>query len=139
MLTITRPVRLTTWLTTNLPFQAASSISRLRRLEPTAIEEAIEFLEADPWFQCSGYVKEEIVRRLKQAAFTERQRNRLASVIRRSITAGTRRVAKHLARLAPIVDSPSFHKGIESLANASNESRFRAKQIVAVLRSQKTA
>lgn len=109
---------------------------RLKRLEPDAVEEAIEFLEADPWFNCSGYIKEEIVRRLKQVALTDRQLNRLASVVRRSLTVGTRRTSRHLARLAPIVDSPSFRKGIESLATSSDEARHRAKHIEDVLRGQ---
>lgn len=110
---------------------------RLKRMETAAIDEAIEFLEADPWFKCSGYVKEEIVRRLKQATLTDRQRNRLASVVRRSTTAGTRRLARHLARLAPIVDSLSFRKGVESLANFSDEARQRAKHIQDVLRGRR--
>ncbi|HWB13799.1 MAG TPA: hypothetical protein VG826_31525 [Pirellulales bacterium] len=106
---------------------------RLKRLEPAAIEEAIEFLEADPWFNCSGYVKEEIVRRLKQAVLTDRQRNRLAGVVRRSLSAGTRRIARHLAKLAPVVNSPSFRKGVESLASSSDEAKLRAKHIEDVL------
>lgn len=109
---------------------------RLRKLDPVAVEEAIEFLEADPWFNCSGYVKEEIVRRLKQAALTDRQRNRLASIVRRSIKVGTRRLSRHLARLAPIVDSPSFRKGVESLADSSDEARRRASHIEDVLRGR---
>lgn len=109
---------------------------RLKRMEPPAIEEAIEFLEADPWFNCSGYLKEEIVRRLKRVPLTEKQRNRLAGVIRRSVTVGTRRTARHLARLAPIADSPSFRKGVESLANSSDEAQRRARHIEDVLRGQ---
>lgn len=109
---------------------------RLKCFEPGAVDEAVGFLEADPWFNCSGYIKEEIVRRLKRAALTERQRNRLASVVRRSVTVGTRRMSRHLARLAPIVDSPSFRKGVESLANSSDEARHRAKHIEDVLRGQ---
>lgn len=31
---------------------------RLKRMEPPAIDEAIEYLEADPWFNCSGFVED---------------------------------------------------------------------------------
>lgn len=107
---------------------------RLKRMEQPAIEEAIEFLEADPWFNCSGYVKEEIVRRLKQATLTGRQRHRLTYVVLGSITKGTRRLSRHLARLAPIVDSPSFRKRVESLSESSGEAQFRANHIQELLR-----
>lgn len=112
---------------------------RLKRMEPTAIEEGIEFLEADPWFNCSGYIKEEIVRRLKQAALTDRQRHRLTYVVLGSLTRGTRRLSRHLARLAPIVDSPSFRKSIESLTESSDEAKLRAEHIKDVLRGASQA
>ena len=108
-------------------------LERLKRLEPPAVEEAIEFLEAEPWFYRSGYIKEEIVRRLKKVAVTERQRNRLAAVVLRSTNVGTRRLSLHLARLARIVDSPTFRQRVESLLRSSGETRHRAKHLWDVL------
>ncbi len=109
---------------------------RLKRLEPSAIDEAIEYLEADPWYFRSGYVKEEIVRRLKKAPITERQRHRLAVVILRSMATGTRRLARHLAKLAIFVDSPAFRSRIEAFSHSTDEVQHRAKHLLDVLRSQ---
>src|SRR4051794_17207085 len=40
-------------------------LRRLKELDAGAVEAAIQFLEEDPWFYRSGYVKEEIAGRLK--------------------------------------------------------------------------
>lgn len=108
---------------------------RLKRLEPEAVEAAIQFLEAGPWFFRSGYITKEIVRRLKQAPLTERQRNRLASVIVRSLSTGTRRVARHLARLVKVAHPVSLRRQLEACATGDGEAPLRARFALHVLRS----
>jgi hypothetical protein len=83
-------------------------LDRLKRLDPLTVEMAVRFLEEDPWFHRSGYIKEVIVMRLKNALLTEPQRYRLASVVLRSMVKGSGRAARHLARLAPMVMSATF-------------------------------
>jgi hypothetical protein len=113
-------------------------LERLKRLEPEAVENAIQFLEEDPWFYRSGYVKEEMVRRLKHAALTKSQQSRLRSVIMRSIRQGTRRIAHALARLAPVVDSTALVRSVESYAQSDEtEISRRAQQILRVLKAQR--
>lgn len=90
------------------------------------MEEAIRFMEADPWFFRSGFIKEEIVRRLKQAPLTDKQRRRLSGIVTRSLLSGTRRSARHVARLAPLADNESLRSHLESLARSSGEAARRA-------------
>lgn len=110
-------------------------MERLKRQESYAVETAISFLEADPWFHRSGYIKEELVRRLKHAELTNLQRLRLATVISRSIRHGTGRVARHLARLAPQVCTPEFVAELTlHLQSKQKEPRRRAEHVLKVLR-----
>lgn len=111
------------------------AMRRLKRLEPEAVEAAIQFLEAGPWFFRSGYITEEIVRRLKQAPLTERQRNRLASVIVRSLSTGTRRLARHLARLVKVAQPTTLRRQLEACAAGAGEAQLRARYALHVLRS----
>jgi hypothetical protein len=112
-----------------------SGLGKLGRLEPEAVEVAVQFLEEDPWFYRSGYVKEEVVRRLKHAPLTPKQLARLASVVSRSLTRGTGRLARHVARLAPLLaSSPDFVRGVESQAGSDDaEVRRRAGHVLRVL------
>lgn len=65
---------------------------------------AIQFIEEDPWFFRSGYTKETILRRLKHAPLTHNQRVRLLDLLPRSITSGSRRLAKLHAALSVALD-----------------------------------
>lgn len=79
-------------------------LERLKQLRPDAVETAIQFLEADPWFHRSGYIKEEILRRLKHPEFSESQRKRLTSLVVQSLRSGTDRVFHYFKNLAPFLD-----------------------------------
>ncbi|HZK81219.1 MAG TPA: hypothetical protein VFC46_09140, partial [Humisphaera sp.] len=110
-------------------------LERLKEHDPAAIETAIQFLEEDPWFFRSGYIKEDLSRLLKHASLKDKQRIRLASVVSTSIIRGTRRLAGHMARLAPLVTAPSFLKAVESQARSEDaEIRRRSEHILRVLK-----
>lgn len=64
---------------------------RMRRGEREVIEDTLLFLEVDPWFFRSGYLKERVLRHLKGAPLNDSDRARLRQVIRgwfRVATAG---------------------------------------------------
>src|SRR5690349_20995794 len=46
-----------------------------------AVELAIQFLEEDPWYYRSGYIKERLIQRIKRASLSPDQRSRLRDVI----------------------------------------------------------
>jgi hypothetical protein len=113
-----------------------AGLVRLKALEPDAVEIAIRFLEADPWFFRSGYIKEEIIRRLKHAPLTTAQRASLRAVVIRSVVVERTGLPRRLATLAPVVDSPEFRKEIETVAESSDRRiQLRAKQVLHNLRS----
>ena len=67
------------------------TVAALQRGEVSAVEPAIVFLEADPRFFRSGYVKEALCRFLGRAPLTAQQRNRpVSGGNRRRATTGAR-------------------------------------------------
>ena len=50
---------------------------RIRAGDPDYVERAIAYLEADPYFDGTGYVKSYLVRYLKLVPFTQSQQERL--------------------------------------------------------------
>src|SRR5512133_3867405 len=53
----------------------------LRSADENAIEMAISFLEADPWYFRSGYYKEDMLRLLRKVPLTDEQRSRMRDLI----------------------------------------------------------
>ena len=56
-------------------------MARLRDSQREAVSDAILFLEVDPWYFRSGYLKARLIRGLKRAKLTERDKLRLRNVI----------------------------------------------------------
>jgi hypothetical protein len=65
-----------------------------------AVETVIVFLEADPWCFRSGYMKQEILRKLRRQPLTPEQRERLADALLRYVDAGDRRELLEACKLA---------------------------------------
>ncbi len=87
-------------------FQA--DLSRLRAGDAGAVDAAISFLEADPWFFRSGYAKEEIIAYLNRLPLTEAQAERLRRVVLAAVDGRDRREFRRYCRLARKVDSPAL-------------------------------
>lgn len=81
-------------------------LERLAERDPQIVELVIQFLEFDPRFFRSGYIKEKFLRRLKRCDLTDAQRRRLANMILRSVDSGGRREFKGFSRLAVAAQSP---------------------------------
>ena len=91
------------------PASWRDTIEALQRGERGAVEPAIVFLEADPRFFRSGYMKEELCRFLGRAPLTLQQRNRLVSVAISAIDDGRRpgRERRAFARMLTRIDPPA--------------------------------
>lgn len=112
-------------------------LERLKRLDLEMIEPAVQFLEEDPWYQRSGYIKEEMLRRLKHAPLSRDQRFRLASLVVRSMVGGAARVFIHYSRLAPVLGVSSIVSTAAGLGSSDDaEHRRRATHIIAVLKTR---
>jgi hypothetical protein len=84
------------------------NLERLRRGDHEAVDEAILFLEADPWCDRSGYLKQTMARYLRHVPLTETQEVRIQLAIIGALKAGGRTEFREYCRLARAVDSPSF-------------------------------
>ena len=96
--------------------RAGSSVSGLTE----AIEIAIQFLEVDPYFFRSGYIKTDLLRRLKRAPLTKSQQQRLRNVILARISGPDRRELRDYCRLAAALATPAFRIELEAMAKAAD-------------------
>lgn len=80
-------------------------VERLRNGDPTAVEPAVVFLEADPWCFRSGYLKERLMRYLSRMSLPEAAQERLRDVITTAVGRGPRRELPMTRRLARAVAS----------------------------------
>jgi hypothetical protein len=109
-------------------------LALLKALQPQAIETAVRFLEADPWFHRSGYVKEELLRRLKHAALSPEQARRLSDLVIRSLTGGAGRVFRYYKNLAPRLDAIRIKEAAQAhLEEGNPETRRRAGRLYTFL------
>lgn len=93
----------------------------LKKLDAAVIEAAIAFLEADPYFFRSGYVKADLVRAVSKFPLTPKQQTRLQRVIIDRIKGPTRREFRRYCNLAPHVSTHAFEKEVERLGDAPDQ------------------
>jgi hypothetical protein len=106
-----------------------------REGDPTTIETAVTFLEVDPMFFRSGYIKEEILEHLSRNTLNHDQRRRLQQVILARVReTKTRREFRRYCRLAPTVSDPSFEAEIAKLAGPSGTKPKHAQWVLDRLR-----
>jgi hypothetical protein len=72
----------------------------VRAGDPEAIDRAISFLEVDPWFHRSGYLKDDLVRALRQVDLGPGAATRLRVVLLAVTDVGDRREFRGYCRLA---------------------------------------
>jgi len=118
-----------------IPGGLTESLNRLKDLEATAIDDAVTFLEADPFFFRSGYIKEEILGRLRAAPLDPGQKKRLQQVILARVRdTTTKREFRRYCALAPYVSDAFFEEEITTLAGSSGEKPNRAQWVLDRLR-----
>jgi hypothetical protein len=101
-----------------------STRERLRAGDPATVEDAIVFLETDPWFFRSGYLKERVIGALKRAPFSSGQRERLRHTIVGVCRGRNRREFRDYCGLAVAVWTREFEETIRAEASAHDlESR----------------
>ena len=83
-------------------------IDLLKRGDGQAVEMAVRYLEADPWFFRSGYIKEQLMRELRKVSLTEDQGDRLRQVIMDRIKTGGGREFRRYCRLAKDLSTAKF-------------------------------
>lgn len=100
-----------------------------------AVEIVLVFLEADPWCFRSGYVKQEILRKLRRQTLTIEQRERAANALRAYVDAGDRRELLYACALARRHPTRTLRSELkERLASADGDVARRALLMLSSIR-----
>jgi hypothetical protein len=98
-----------------------ASLDALKRHESDAIQLAIDFLDADPHHFRSGYTKEEVWRRIRNAPLIAKDKSRLEEIAVRYVGRRISREFWAMARVMPVVASTDFWDRVRSLAESEVE------------------
>jgi hypothetical protein len=93
--------------------------------DPAAIERCLTFLEADPKYFRSGYVKESIWRRFMHAPLADRQLRRLEDVALAYVGRRLTREYWYMARTMAETGSHAFWQEVRRLAEVSERTPAR--------------
>jgi hypothetical protein len=102
---------------------------------PEAVDNAIAFLEADPWSFRSGYMKAEIIKLLKKLSLSSEQRARLQAVVVARVHAKeTPREFRAYCQLAKTIADPEFTSAIVAITeNGGGTVKLHATWVLAYL------
>jgi hypothetical protein len=99
--------------------------ARLIAGEASAVQDAIGYLESDPWEYRSGYAKATLLRRLKHIELAELDKVRLQTVLLHYVDVGARWDFREACTLARHLDSVSLRAGLRSRLHGANVSVAR--------------
>lgn len=117
-----------------LPEGFDQAYQQVKAGDPAGAELLIEFLEADPRFFRSGYLKADAVQYLKRVGLTETQRERLRKVVVKVVASRDGRELRRYCHLATVLDAPAFRDELQRLAASSDAgARRRASWVLAAL------
>ena len=118
------------------PGGLAKELDLLRAGDEQAIEMAVRFLEADPFFFRSGYIKAELLRAMRRVQLSDNQKERLRSVIVERIRSGGRREFREYCRLARSLVNSEFRQMVKKeMASTDHSVSRRARWIEQALES----
>ncbi len=103
-----------------LPGGLVKGMMLLVQGEPQIIEIAVSFLEADPHFHRSGYIKADLLRYLKRANLDENKKQRLRQVVLDRVKGPDTREFRHYCRLAIMLDTDWFRRALKEQADGSD-------------------
>ena len=102
--------------------------------DPAGLEAAVSFLEADPWFPNSGYVKVKLIRHIKLPMLTPSDIGRLQSVVLEMVERRNGQEFRAYCKLARKVDSHDFREQLTQRADQGDfDVRRRARWVLEAL------
>lgn len=100
---------------------------RLKNGDARSVDMAIEFLEADPWFFRSGYIKANLARFLKRVTLSNQNVRRLEKVLLKIVDERHTQEFRDYCRLARVVATPALTEALkERLTEETLDRRLRA-------------
>ncbi len=117
------------------PFDADKLRQRIDAGQKAALDTAIAFLVADPWFFRSGYYKASLIGSVKRAPLDANQRSALQHVVMHVIKARDRQEFRIYCRLAAAIGTPAFMDAVDSMTKDPDPAvRRRAVWVLAALK-----
>lgn len=107
---------------------------RVKNGDARGVEMAIEFLETDPWFFRSGYIKAKLARFLKHVNLSNQQVRRLEKVLLKIVDERNTQEFRNYCRLARIITTPELIEALkERLADEGLSRRLRATWMLSII------
>jgi hypothetical protein len=89
--------------------------------EPDAIDAALDFLRADPYYFRSGYAKQRMLRRLAGQPLTKEQRRSARTVVLQYVEGGTHGTMRELQRVARHVADNPLRRALRTRLHSDDE------------------
>lgn len=103
-------------------------LAALRASQRSAVDDAILYLEVDPWYFRSGYLKERLIRGVKAAELSEQDQRRLWSVVWNAAAGRNRREFRNYCSLAAVVGNADLIQQLEEVTperDTAAQGKFR--------------
>ena len=112
--------------------------SEERYTDSDVLEFVVCFLEADPWFFRSGYLKQIFLTRLKRSDLNEPLKKRLRNVLVDAVQRRGTREFRHYCRLAVMLADQELLSQLEAARSDADSARaHRAKMMLETIRNQR--
>ncbi len=98
------------------------ALDALKKNDPATIDHAILYLEADPYFYRSGYIKQKIIRLLKQSTLSPHHILQLQAVLIANIQRGGR--SREYCRLAKKIQTPVFIERLQEIMRTAKHEQI---------------
>jgi hypothetical protein len=108
-----------------------------RYSDPELIEFVVCFLEVDPFFFRSGYLKQDLLTRIKRSELTESVKRRLRAVLIDAANRRGTREFKYYGRLAAAIADDTLRAQLDTIASGDPSARTsRARRMLARIRQR---
>lgn len=106
--------------------------------DPNLLEFVVSFLEEDPWFFRSGYLKQAFIARIKQSTLREPIRRRLRNVLLDAVNRRGTSEFKYYCRLAAMISDDKLIARLRTAIQPADPSRSeRAQQMLSAIEAGK--
>ncbi|MBA3954976.1 hypothetical protein H0X48_06680 [Candidatus Dependentiae bacterium] len=106
----------------------------LKAQDPNTTQIAIDYLEVNPYFFRSGYIKEKIIRLLKKINVSEQQKKQLQEIIINVVKNKPRRELREYARLALKIGDDTFYAQLHEIKKSSDNLKVKS-QVELILKN----
>jgi tetratricopeptide (TPR) repeat protein len=114
------------------------NFQRWRWGETETVDIAISFLESDPWFFRTGYIKADLIQYVRRMKLSPQQMERLRGVVLNAIDSRDRREFRSYCKLAKRMYSNSLQKEVEKRVSSDDAGvRRRARWVLSAITHNK--